>query len=88
MKMEYFPWEYDSDPTFAWLKAKAPDVLAANSWKWFTSESLASWFPDEVTFELSKDHGIQLADSIPNTQSCLVVSEKLKALLAASGAPF
>jgi hypothetical protein len=88
-KVEFAPWVHDFvDENLARLKPKAPDVLAANSWRWYTGESLASWFPDDVTFELSKDHGIQLADSIPNTLSCLVVSAKLKALLASSGAQF
>jgi hypothetical protein len=87
--MEFAPWIHDAtDQNLAWLYEKAPDILAPNSWRWYTGESLASWFPDDVTFDFSKNHGIQLADSIPNTQSCLVVSEKLKALLAVSGASF
>lgn len=87
--MDYFPWEHDmSDENLGWLDDEDPAVLREDSWKWHTGKSIASWFPDDVTFKLSKDHGIQLPDSIPNTSSCLVVSEKLKAILASTGSPF
>lgn len=87
--MEYFPWEHDSDnENLAWLHEKEPDAVSEDSWRWTTGESIASWFPNDVTFDLSKNHGIELADSIPNTMQGLVISEKLKAVLAASGASF
>jgi len=85
--MDYFPWEHDlSDQSLAWLHEQIPDEFGDDFYKWRTGEPLASWFPKDVTFNLSKDHGVKLADSLPNTIGCLVVSEKLRLLLASSGA--
>ena len=87
--MEYAVWRYDGlEDDLAWIEIKLPEELAERDHHLAFGIPSASWVPEDVTLDLSVDHGIRLADAIPNSNSLLVVSEKLKAVLAGSGAAF
>lgn len=81
--MKYYPWvEDDEDDSFAWI-TKDSDFLmhCMDSYLLYEGVSVKSWFPTDSVFQLDDDHGIRLADSIPNTLNLLIVSEKLKQVL-------
>lgn len=82
--MRYFPWVGDDeDDSFAWI-TKDSDFLMHCMDSYLLHEGVAvkSWFPTDSVFQLSDDYGVKLTDSIPNTLHLLIVSEKLKAILA------
>jgi hypothetical protein len=83
MRVKYYPWvEDDEDDSFAWI-TKDSDFLmhCMDSYLLYEGVSVKSWFPTDTVFQLDDDHGIRLADSIPNTLHLLIVSEKLKQVL-------
>ena len=78
--MNYFPWEDDEDEDLAHIN-KIPIEINEDLWKLDEGISCKDWFPDELTFELNPNYGMKLGDSIPNSLSIKVISEKLKMLL-------
>ncbi len=79
--MDYYPWlKDDEDESFAWIWG-APRELMETDYLLQRGTPCEDWFPKDLVFELSKDHGVKLTDSIPNTDQFLLVSEKLKGLL-------
>jgi hypothetical protein len=78
----YLPWVPSLEPNLAWL-GELPEVLSPVLHKVMFGDSAAKQLADaEIVFELSPDHGVKLADSIPNTWSLLAVSEPLREALA------
>jgi hypothetical protein len=83
MHVPYYPWlRDDEDDSFAWLSPKDPEELGRNDWRLSEGVRCTDWFPSGLIFDLSKQAGIKLTDSVPNTSSLLVVSEKLRQVLA------
>jgi hypothetical protein len=77
----YAPWVPSFEPSLAWL-ADVPDALEPVRHKVAFGESAENDLREvEIVSELSPDHGIKLADSVPNTWSMLVVSDPLRAVL-------
>lgn len=82
----FLPWVHAEEPVYAWLDTGWPAVVEPVSPKVVFGESAAADLADaEIVFDLSPDHGKKLADSVPNTLSILVVSDRLRSLLAATG---
>lgn len=80
--MEYLPWKNDqNDDSLAWVCSDPFGDEFPKSYELDEGVSIRRWFPEDVTFDLSKDHGIQLADSIPNVLGVHIVSDKLKGIL-------
>ena len=87
--MEYAVWRYEGlEDDLAWIEIKLPEELDARSHHLAFGIPSSSWFPEGVVLDLSADHGIRLADAVPNAHSLLVVSEKLKKVLENCGATF
>ena len=79
--MDYYPWLVDDeDESFAW-NMDTPRELMEKDYLLHRGSSCRDWFPEGLVFDLSRDHGAKLTDCIPNTDSFLIVSEKLKELL-------
>jgi hypothetical protein len=82
MQVRHFPWlSDDEDDSFAWLGPNDPKGLGRNDWRLTEGVHCADWFPGGLVFDLSKQDGIKLTDSVPNTSALLVVSEKLRRVL-------
>ncbi|MBJ6761925.1 hypothetical protein JGU66_14215 [Myxococcaceae bacterium JPH2] len=80
--MSYYPWVNDAeDESFAWLDSHRKEELDENGYLLTEGVSCRDWFPEGLVFDLSKEDGSKLTDSIPNTSALLVVSEKLKGIL-------
>ncbi|WNZ61935.1 hypothetical protein QEG98_39900 [Myxococcus sp. MxC21-1] len=80
--MSYYPWvDDDEDESFAWLEASRKEELDGRSHLLSEGVRCAEWFPKGLVFDLSKEGGRTLTDSIPNAFGMLVVSEKLKGIL-------
>lgn len=80
--MEYLPWKNDqNDDSLAWIGTDPFGDDFPKSYELDEGVSISHWFPGDVTFGLSQDHGIQLTDSIPNVLGVHLVSEKLKGIL-------
>lgn len=76
----------DEDDGWAWID-RTPEELDENEWLLNEGKSAKDWFPSEVEFQLSKEYGIKLADSIPNVILKIIVSERLKSLIEAQVKP-
>ncbi len=82
----FAPWVHTGQPAFAVLADGFPPAIEPVNHKLVFGESAtADLEGTEIVFDLSPDGGVKLADSVPNTSNLLVVSERLRALLAASG---
>lgn len=77
----YAPWVDSRKPEFAWLHDRDPPELKGFSFKLSYGVPVGKSFPGDVVFDLSPSGGVFLADSVPNTSSLYVVSERLRALL-------
>ena len=86
--MKYHPLVDHFDKSFAWMSDVLPDEVEEILDYIAFGESLKKHFPNDVTFNLSKQGGVKLTDYIPNNNAMLVVSEKLKDLLAKTGEDF
>ena len=87
--MKYYPLVKDNrDNSFAWLSETLPEELRENSWKLMLGIPVKDWFPENVIFDLSVNDGIQLTDFIPSVHQIMVVSERLKDILQATGEDF
>lgn len=85
--MPYYVWTED-DEDDGWARIDQPPAdIKQNKWKLNEGESAKDWFPPEVEFQLSKDYGVKLADSIPNTIWLYIVSEHLKNAIEAQIKP-
>ncbi len=49
---------------------------------------MKKWFPENMVFDLSENHGEKLTDSISNIYRLFIVSEKLKNVLGNTGEEF
>ena len=79
--MEYYPWlKDDEDDAFAWIDV-TPKSLMDKEYRLKIGAPAKDWFPTDTTYELCKDRGVKLTDSIPNNLRLLFVSERLKTLL-------
>lgn len=79
--MDYFPWQHDDeDDALAWIEV-SPESIRRKDYLLTEGVCAAAWFPGGVTFDLWKDRGSKLADSIPNVLGFLIVSDKLRRLL-------
>ena len=84
---DYYPWlEDDEDDSFAWIYDTPPELMETD-FQLQEGEPCSSWFPKDLTFDLSPEHGSKLTDSIPNTDRHIIASEKLKELLEARVSP-
>jgi hypothetical protein len=82
MPVPYYPWlSDDEDDSFAWLGPKDPEELGRNDWRLSEGVLCADWFPSGLVFDMSKQDGIKLTDSVPNSSALLVVSQKLRKVL-------
>lgn len=81
--MKYYPWvEDDEDDSLAWITRTSSFLNDfQKSYELFKGISVQSWWPPDMVFQLSDDHGVKLTDSIPNTLNMNIVSERLKGLL-------
>ncbi|RKH46210.1 imm11 family protein [Corallococcus sicarius] len=80
--MSYYPWvRDDEDESFAWMDALRKDPMDGNGYLLTKGVPCKDWFPEGLIFDLSKERGSKLTDSIPNTSALLVVSAKLKGIL-------
>ncbi|WP_147444909.1 DUF1629 domain-containing protein [Corallococcus sp. CA053C] len=80
--MNYYPWvNDDEEASFAWLQSSRKEELDGRGYLLQEGIPCKEWFPKDLIFDLARDGGSKLADSIPNTFALLVVSEKLKGLL-------
>ncbi|NOK02202.1 MULTISPECIES: DUF1629 domain-containing protein [Myxococcus] len=80
--MSYYPWvDDDEDESFAWLDSSRKEELDGRGYLLTEGVRCEEWFPKGLVFDLSKEGGSTLTDSIPNTFGMLVVSEKLKGIL-------
>ncbi|WIG93268.1 DUF1629 domain-containing protein [Myxococcus sp. SDU36] len=80
--MSYYPWVHDDeDESFAWLDASRKEELDGRGYLLSEGVRCAEWFPKGLVFDLSKERGSTLTDSIPNSFGMRVVSEKLKGIL-------
>ncbi|WP_141589656.1 DUF1629 domain-containing protein [Myxococcus sp. AB056] len=80
--MSYYPWvDDDEDESFAWLEASRKEELDGRGYLLSEGVRCEEWFPKGLVFDLSKERGSTLTDSIPNAFSMRVVSEKLKSIL-------
>jgi len=87
--MEYFIWiEDEADNALAWAM-KSPREMGQKEYQLSEGVSVQAWFPQDMTFQLSDERGIRLADAIPNIMRLMIVSQRLKDLLEqSSGARF
>ncbi|RKH68641.1 imm11 family protein [Corallococcus llansteffanensis] len=80
--MSYYPWvDDDEDESFAWMEPLRKDPFEGNGYLLKEGVPCKDWFPEGLIFDLSKERGSKLTDSIPNTSALLVVSAKLKGIL-------
>ncbi|KFA88496.1 imm11 family protein [Archangium violaceum] len=80
--MSYYPWVNDSEnESFAWLDAYRKEELEGRGYLLKEGVPCKEWFPEGLIFDLSKERGSKLTDSILNTSALLVVSAKLKGIL-------
>ncbi|OJH34180.1 imm11 family protein [Cystobacter ferrugineus] len=80
--MSYYPWVNDEeDESFAWLDSHRKEELDGKGYLLKEGVPCKDWFPEGLIFDLSKEGGSKLTDSIPNTSALLVVSEKLRGIL-------
>jgi hypothetical protein len=79
--MEYYPWlADDEDDSFAWID-DTPKELMGKEYLLKKGVPVLDWFPSGVVYEVAKEYGTKLTDSIPNTLRMLFVSQRLKELL-------
>ncbi|WP_157774697.1 imm11 family protein [Melittangium boletus] len=71
----------DEDESFAWLDSHRKEELDGKGYLLNEGVPCKDWFPEGLIFDLSKERGSKLTDSIPNTFALLVVSARLKGLL-------
>ncbi|PTL75619.1 imm11 family protein [Vitiosangium sp. GDMCC 1.1324] len=82
VSVSYYPWvNDDEDESFAWLDSYRKEELEGRGYLLKEGVPCKEWFPEGLIFDLSKERGSKLADSIPNTSALLVVSAKLKGIL-------
>jgi len=80
--MDYLPWRHDrNDDGLAYI-VDLPESVDNDSFRILKEKSIASWWPEDITLDLSVDHGIKLSDNIANAEGVHIVSEKLKTILA------
>ncbi|WP_141589655.1 DUF1629 domain-containing protein [Myxococcus sp. AB056] len=80
--MSYYPWvDDDEDESFAWLDSSRKEELDGRGYLLTEGIRCEEWFPKGLVFDLSKEGGSTLTDSIPNSFAMRVVSEKLKGIL-------
>ena len=80
--MSYYPWvDDDEDESFAWLDASRKEELDGRGYLLSEGVRCEEWFPKGLVFDLAKERGSTLTDSIPNSFAMRVVSEKLKGIL-------
>lgn len=87
--MNYYPWTDDEDnDLLAWIE-DFTGIIKKKKYRLHDGISCKDWFPNDVEFELNINHGIKLADAIPNTALLLIISDKLRIILEEkSGAEF
>ncbi len=84
---DYWIWLYATNEDDA-IITKVPEEFESNKWKLCEGISCTDWFPHEVNFELDPNRGKVINDAIHNVLGLHIVSEKLKSILAESGADF
>jgi hypothetical protein len=77
---DYVPWLADDDESFAYI-VETPHVLDRDEWKLNEGEPAAGWFPEDVTYRLSRDHGSRVGDFVANASRLLLVSGRLRQFL-------
>lgn len=79
--MDYLPWIDDrNDDGLACITDRF-EAIGKNDFRILKEESIHTWWPDEVIFDLSPDYGVKLVDYIPNVLGLHIISEKLKNIL-------
>lgn len=87
MEKTYDVWVHSQDPAFAWLNDSLPAGMK-KVWKRLTRGiAVGNEFPSDIVFDLSPDNGIELTDSLGNTDLLHVVSERLKTVVEATKVP-
>ncbi|RKH41554.1 imm11 family protein [Corallococcus sicarius] len=80
--VSYYPWvDDDDDESFACLDSFRKEELGDKDYLLDEGIPCKDWFPKELIFDLDKEGGSKLTDSIPNAFSLLVISSKLKGIL-------
>jgi len=80
--MKYLGWLHELDDDSLAQVRRDSDDLEGKNYLLTAGVPLASLFSSTVTYQLSDEHGIKLADSIPNLLGVCFVSETLKTVLA------
>jgi hypothetical protein len=73
--VSYYPWVNDDEDE------SRKEELDGKGYLLKKGVPCKDWFPEGLIFDLSKEKGSKLTDSIPNTSALLVVSAKLKGIL-------
>lgn len=84
----YLPWVHSFEPALAWIGDPMPDEIDPVCDKLMFGKPAAKKLADvDIELGLSADHGVALADSLPNTWNMYVVSGRLRDALAGTGEP-
>lgn len=82
--MDYRIWKDDEDWD-RWARlAGEPREIEEFSYMLSFGEPARAEMPTEVTFDINPEFGIELADSVPNSSSIYVISDRLRALIAST----
>ncbi|MFH0924052.1 MAG: DUF1629 domain-containing protein [bacterium] len=82
--MKYYVWIHDLyDQTLVRITDLPFSESQYGEWNKLVDEGIPSKksFPKNVIFEINLNYGIKIADSLPNTINCFIVSENLKNIL-------
>ena len=87
MEKIYGVWVHAEAAPYAWLSDHTPAALKDVDVALQSGDPVGANFPNDIVFDLSPDHGIQLSDSLGNTSLFHVVSGRLKAAVDKTGVP-